>query len=256
MVAETVSTIQIHVPPNCGWKRRRSPDSSMQLRAVLFDLDGTLLNRRETFRCHIERQVARLAELFVSAGAVDIDRMMAIDDNGNCPRTDFYNKIEAEFGLVPGASSRLLADFEARFPETCVPVANLYETLDALRSARLRLGLITNGRRSVQGRKIDGLGIRRFLDVVLISESIRVRKPDPRIFAEALAQMGVSPAAAAYVGDNPEVDIAGAKRSGLLAVWKRDRYWAEPRDADWVIDDLGELPPLVLGRGAVRSLSV
>ena len=84
----------------------------MQLRAVLFDLDGTLLNRRETFRCHIELQAARLAELFTPAGAIDIDRMMAIDDNGNCPRADFYRKIEIEFGLAPGASSRLLADLQ------------------------------------------------------------------------------------------------------------------------------------------------
>jgi putative hydrolase of the HAD superfamily len=227
----------------------------MQLRAVLFDLDGTLLNRRETFRCHIELQVSRLVELFAPAGAIDMDRVMAIDDNGNCPRAEFYRKIEVEFGLAPGTSSRLLADFEARFPETCVPAANLYATLEALRSAQLRLGLITNGRHAVQARKVDGLGIRSFLDVVLISESIGVQKPDPRIFAEALAQMGVLPAAAVYVGDNPEVDILGAKRSGLLAVWKRDRYWVEPRDVDWVIDDLGELPPLVLAAGASRNLS-
>jgi len=228
----------------------------MRLRAVLFDLDGTLLDRRETFRCHIKLQVARLAELFAPAGPIDIDRMMAIDDNGNCPRAEFYRQIEVEFGLAPGTSSQLLADFEARFPETCVPAANLYTTLEALRSAQLRLGLITNGRGSVQGRKVDGLGIRRFLDVVLISESIGVRKPDPRIFAEALAQMGVSPASAVYVGDNPEVDIVGARRSGLLAVWRRDPYWAEPRDADWVIDDLAELLPLMLGSDASRNLMV
>jgi hypothetical protein len=43
--------------------------SSMRLRAVLFDLDGTLLNRRETFRRHIELQVARRVELFAPAGA-------------------------------------------------------------------------------------------------------------------------------------------------------------------------------------------
>ena len=227
----------------------------MPPQAVLFDLDGTLLNRRETFRCYIEQLLARRAELFASGRAVDIDRMIAIDDNGNCPRADFYRKIEVEFGLAPGTSSQLLADFEAQFPETCVPAANLYATLEGLRSAEFRLGLITNGRGSVQGRKVDGLGIRHFLDVVVISESIGVRKPDPRIFAEALAQMGVSPASAVHVGDNP-ADIVGARRSGLLAVWKRDPYWTEPRDVDWVIDDLGELLPLLLGRRASRNVMV
>jgi putative hydrolase of the HAD superfamily len=228
----------------------------MRPQAVLFDLDGTLLNRRETFRCYIEQQVARRPELFASGGAVDIDRMIAIDDNGNCPRADFYRKIEVEFSLPPGASSQLLADFEAQFPETCVPAANLYAALEGLRSAQFRLGLITNGRCSVQGRKVDGLGIRHSLNVVVISESIGVRKPDPRIFAEALAQIGVSAASAVYVGDNPDVDIVGAKRSGLLAVWKRDPYWTEPRDVDWVIDDLAELLPLLLGHNASRNVMV
>jgi putative hydrolase of the HAD superfamily len=222
----------------------------MRLQAILFDLDGTLLNRRETFRCHLESQLGRLGDLFALVGAGDINRMMVIDDNGNCPRADFYRQIEAEFCLPRGASSRLLEDFEAHFPETCIAVPNLYPTLKALRDARLRLGLITNGRNSIQGRKIDRLGIRHFLDVVLISESIGVRKPDSRIFAEALAQLGIAPRAAVYVGDNPEVDIIGAKRSGLLAVWRRDPFWAEPDDADWIIDDLAELPPLVLGRGS------
>lgn len=228
----------------------------MRPQAVLFDLDGTLLNRRETFRRHIEQQVARRAELFASRRTVDIDRMIAIDDNGCCPRADFYRKIEVEFGLAPGTSSQLLADFEARFPETCVPATSLYSTLEGLRSSQLRLGLITNGRCSVQGRKVDGLGIRHFLDVVVISESIGVRKPDPRIFADALTQMGVSPASAVYVGDNPEVDIVGARRSGLFAVWKRDPYWSEPRDVDWIIDDLAELLPIIIGHGASRNAMV
>jgi putative hydrolase of the HAD superfamily len=228
----------------------------MPPQAVLFDLDGTLLNRRETFRCYIEQLLARRAELFASGRAVDIDRMIAIDDNGNYPRADFYRKIEVEFGLAPGTSSQLLADFEAQFPETCVPAANLYATLEGLRGAEFRLGLITNGRCSVQGRKVDRLGIRHFLDAVVISESIGIRKPDPGIFAEALAQMGVSPASAVYVGDNPDVDIVGAKRSGLLAVWKRDPYWTEPRDVDWVIDDLTELLPLLLGRRVSRNVMV
>lgn len=183
----------------------------MQMQAVLFDLDGTLLDRRDTFRRHLQLQVQRLSDLFSALDASHIDRMLVIDDNDSSPRGEFYRQVELEFGLPLGASSRLLSDFEAHFPETCVGVPNLHVTLEGLREAGVKLGLITNGRVSIQGRKIDGLDIRRFLDVVLISELAGVRKPDPRIFAAALTRLGVDPASAAYVGDNPEVDIIGAK---------------------------------------------
>jgi putative hydrolase of the HAD superfamily len=218
----------------------------MRIQAILFDLDGTLLNRRDTFRCHLQMQIQRLSDLFGPVGADHIDRMLVIDDNGTSPRNEFYRQIEAEFRLPRGASSRLLEDFETHFPETCIAVPNLYPTLEALRQSGLKLGLITNGRVLIQGRKIDGLGIRRFFDLVLISESAGIRKPDPRIFTEALVRLGIAPSAAAFVGDHPEVDILGAKRSGLVAIWKRDNFWAEPSDADWIIDDLAELPALVL----------
>ena len=197
-------------------------------------------------RSHLQRQIQRLSDLFAAGEANHLDRMLAIDDNGTLPRVEFYRRIEAELCLPPGASARLHEDFEAHFPETCVAVPNLYPTLEALRHAGLKLGLITNGRVKIQGRKNDRLGLRSLLDVLLISEAVGVRKPDPRIFAEALDQLMVPPSAAAYVGDNPEVDILGARRSGLVAIWKRDDFWAEPSDADRVIDDLAELPSLVM----------
>ena len=228
----------------------------MKIRAVLFDLDGTLLDRRVTFRNHLQLQVQRLANLFSDAGGDLVDRMLVLDDNGSAPRHEFYRLIEAEFSLPRGTSARLLEDFEAHFPESCMPVPNLSVTLNALRKAGFKLGLITNGRVLIQGRKIDGLGIRHLLDVVVISESAGVRKPDPRIFADALTRLGVVPSAAAYVGDNPDVDVLGAKRSGLFAIWKRDSFWTEPSDCDCVIDDLNELPSVVLAFAADSPASV
>lgn len=79
----------------------------------------------------------------------------------------------------------------------------------------------------------------------MISEAAGVRKPDPHIFALALETLDVEPSRAAYVGDNPEADIGCARQSGLVAIWKRDPYWHEPAAADWVIDDLAEIPPLL-----------
>jgi putative hydrolase of the HAD superfamily len=125
-------------------------------------------------------------------------------------------------------------------------MANLFATLTALREGGLKLGLITNGNESIQGRKIERLGLGPYLDAIAISEMLGVHKPDPRIFDHVLNALGVSPSAAAFVGDHPEMDMAGARRSGLVAIWKRDPAWPEPDEVDWIIDDLSELPALVL----------
>lgn len=215
------------------------------LKAVLFDLDGTLLNRNETFRGFLIAQLTRLGVPLLAAS--EIDRIMTIDDNARCSRADFYGRLAADLALPAGTADRLVDEFMTSFPEACVPMANLFPTLQTLGDAGLRLGLITNGNESIQGRKIDRLGIREQFDAIAISESIGVHKPDPRIFHHVLQALDVPPAAAAFVGDHPEMDVAGARRSGLLAIWMRDRAWPEPDEVDYIIDDLSDLPSLVLG---------
>lgn len=218
--------------------------SSVQ--AVVFDLDGTLFDRRETFRRHVALQARRLHELFADVGAVGLERIEALDNNGTLPRKVFFQAVETELGLPAGSWTRLRDDFEAHFPEDCVPAPHLHATLETLRAAGLKLGLVTNGRSVMQARKIDGLGIRPMFGAVVISEAAGIRKPDPRIFAQALQQLEVDPSRAVFVGDNPDADVNGAKSSGLLAIWKRDHFWPGPAAADWIIDDLSEIPALML----------
>ena len=172
-----------------------------------------------------------------------MNELLDLDQNGLADRPEFYRSIEEHLGLAAGASSVFFQYFEQHFPETCVPMPGVMETLDSLRSLGVKVGLITNGRPLIQTRKIDGLGIRHLLDSIVISGDLKIRKPDPRIFAAALEELAVDASSAAYVGDNPEPDILGAKRSGMLAVWRRDSWWREPREADLVIDDLIELIP-------------
>jgi putative hydrolase of the HAD superfamily len=172
-----------------------------------------------------------------------VNELVELDRNGVADRREFYGAIERHLGLAAGSGTILLHYFEEQFPESCVPMPRLTDTLDSLRERGVKIGLITNGRALMQNRKIDGLGIRPLLDSVVISGDLGVRKPDPRIFAAALEDLAVASASAAYVGDNPEADILGAKRSGMFAVWRRDEWWPEPEDADLVIDDLSELIP-------------
>jgi FMN phosphatase YigB (HAD superfamily) len=62
-----------------------------------------------------------------------------------------------------------------------------------------------------------------YLDVLIVSGEVGVAKPEPAIFALALAQLGVGPAAALFVGDSLEYDLRGAAAAGIAFVWMNPR---------------------------------
>ncbi len=88
--------------------------------------------------------------------------------------------------------------------------------LGALRRRGLKLGVVSNWDTRLRGISA-GLGLDRLVDFVVISAEVGVRKPDPRIFEEALRRAGVGAAEAVHVGDLPEEDVEGARRAGLKA---------------------------------------
>lgn len=119
--------------------------------------------------------------------------------------------------------------------------------LDALRG-RYRLGAITNGNADIA---LVGLDVH--FDFALVAAEFGAAKPDPRIFLEACRRAGVAPHEALHVGDDPLLDVVGAKRAGLRAAWieRRGRGWAAvaggaPEAPDLVLTDLGALAAALL----------
>ncbi|MEE9551297.1 MAG: HAD-IA family hydrolase [Candidatus Binatia bacterium] len=94
---------------------------------------------------------------------------------------------------------------------------NTVETLLALRSKKLTLGVISNFESRLFGI-LNGLGIASHFDSVLISSQVGYAKPSAEIFQAALILHRLRPEEAMFVGDSPETDITGATRAGLEAV--------------------------------------
>ena len=90
-------------------------------------------------------------------------------------------------------------------------------TLDRLRGAGLRLGVVSNSDGRVE-EALVAAGLRDQFEVVLDSALVGVEKPDPAIFRAALAALDVQPDEALYVGDLYEVDVVGARAAGMDAV--------------------------------------
>lgn len=137
------------------------------MRAVLFDLDGTSLNRALTAEHFLREQVKRLPLLRDVPGPAYVTRAVQLDLSDYAPREGLFSALEAEFQLPPGSSDLLLADFRERFPEVCFPFPGIAETTVQLRSHGASLGVITNGSSVTQRRKIDRLGIEAELDATI-----------------------------------------------------------------------------------------
>ena len=130
-----------------------------------------------------------------------------------------YRAFLTELGHPEAADS----DLPSRLLETFVRLESyrLYDdvlpTLDALRGARLILGVISNWEEWLE-RLMVNLGIRDYFDVAVISGLTGYEKPDRQIFEAALDAAGVLPGEAMHVGDSLRDDIEGAQAVGIRGV--------------------------------------
>jgi len=187
--------------------------------AVLFDVGGVLLFPdgdllAEELRLLIGQEFAadRVVRAWVEAVAY-------ID---HCPAET--NSHLERWLLGAGVAPALLSEAAAACQRLLRDPARLWThvasdagaALAALHAQGVRLACVSNAEGSVAA-ELDRSGLGQWFEVVIDSAIVGVEKPDPRIFAVALDQLGLSPADCLYVGDMVSVDMAGARSAGLGA---------------------------------------
>lgn len=211
------------------------------MEAVFFDLDGTLLDRNASLIKFIDDQYERYKnELRMVDKEFYKSRFIELDCRGYVWKDRVYKQLLQELKITGLEAENLLEDYATNFKQSCVPFPNLHDVLDKLQRMGIKLGVISNGKGQFQRDNLIELEIHDYFDTVLISESVGLRKPDPRIFKKALENLSVSAENSIFVGDHPEADVQAARNAGMISVWKRDDYWGFA-EADYVIDDLKEL---------------
>lgn len=216
------------------------------VQAVVFDLDGTLLDRRRSFEQFVRDQWQRFAHFLRAIEREQyVHTLIALDCDGFAPRKELFNGIIAQFELPSALADTLLDDYRAGFPSACLLFPDAAQTLSSLRASGLKLGLITNGSVRMQSAKLACLALSPMFDTILISDAEGISKPKRQIFDRALERLNVIPARAVFVGDHPEVDVAGARAAGMRAIWRRDPSVSRVVEADAVIEELGDLLTLL-----------
>ncbi len=214
------------------------------IRAVLFDLDGTLLDRAKSLVQFARQQHQRHAALQTLTQAEYVRSLVALDSNGHVWKDAVYQQLIARYGISGITWETLLQDYVENFSTACIGFPGLHETLACLKSQVYSLGLITNGKSPFQEHNVQSLGIQPFFAVTLVSEAVGLRKPDAAIFQKALSILDLQASDAVFVGDSPESDIAGAQNAGMKAIWKYSARQICDR-ADATCTDLRALPEMI-----------
>src|SRR5690625_2665524 len=216
------------------------------MKAVLFDLDGALLNRDASVKVFIERQYERLNK-WLRHVAKDqyVTRFIELDKRGYVWKDKVYQQLTDELDITGLTWEELLRDYVRNFKDSCVPFPNLIVMLEALKNKGLVLGMITNGKGQLQMDNIRALEIQSYFKTILISEWEGMKKPEPEIFRRALDKLNVLPTECIYVGDHPDKDVKAAHSAGMKSIWKKDDQWKEV-EADFIVNDLEEIP-LIIG---------
>jgi len=178
--------------------------------AVCFDLDGTLFDDRQYVRAglhsagaHLERRTGvdltdELVDAYFQRGVTEgtFDTVLAEQDISDEYVTELVDAYHANDGELE-------------------PFEGVEAVLDEL-AASYALGLITGGRNG--RRKLRRLGLSEYFDTALVTSDRPYSKHDPDPFRSVLGDLGVAPAAAAYVGDRPELDFPQPSWLGMLTV--------------------------------------
>lgn len=218
----------------------------LAIKAVIFDLDGTLLDRDSSLAAFVLAQHHYMARRLAPAPPENfLKRFLELDDHGNVWKDKVYQVLVREFGITEIGWEELLEDYVANFRRYCTPFLGTTETLASLAASGYKLAIISNGRYPFQLHCVEALGIVSMFDVLMVSEQEGLRKPAAEIFHRALGRLGVLATEAVYVGDDPVADIQGAKRAGLKAVWRPSARFAACSDADAICEDLRSLPEII-----------
>ncbi|WP_391121584.1 HAD family hydrolase [Psychrobacillus sp. L3] len=211
------------------------------IRAVLFDLDGTLLDRDESVKKFINDQYKRLHNYLGHISKENyMTRFIELDNHGYVWKDKVYQQLMEEFGIAEIDWEYLLKDYISEFKHHCVPFPNLHGILEELRRNNFVLGMITNGYGQFQMDNIAALGIEKYFEAILVSETEGIKKPNPEIFERALKRLNVNPNESVFVGDHPENDVVAPEHVGMKGIWKKDVQWGT-FETNYIVEDLGEL---------------
>ena len=218
-------------------------------RAVVFDMDDTLISRQKAYRLYVEEFYDRNTALHSTGRPEAIALMTAWDGRGDNDKTEYFSRLTQRWPGLDMPIPELIRDFFARMAVVVEADVEATHFLGELSEAGVPWGILTNGESQFQRGKMATVGLDAIAPFALVPSESGDQKPSPAVFEEAVRLAGHDASATLFVGDNPRTDIRGAQGIGMPTAWvKAGREWTDgDPPPDHQIDHVTELRELLLG---------
>lgn len=227
--------------------RRRPVRPRFAVRAVAFDLDGTLLHTLPDIAVASDRMLRELGHPAAGEALVSgyigngiprlVKRLLTGELRGEPATGDFERALEA-----------FMRHYRATFLATPQPYPGVREGLEHLRAAGLQLACVTNKARAFTEPLLEATGLARFFPLVLSGDSLPSKKPDPGPLLHVARHFGIAPPQLLMVGDSDN-DARAARAAGCpvvcVAYGYRGGMALRELGCDAIVDDLLVLQRLV-----------
>lgn len=221
---------------NAGWSDSTSPlVSAAMLKAILFDIDGTLVDSNDL-------HVLAWDEVFRSAGH-EFDRKTLHDQVGK--GADTY--VQSLLPHLPDEEQERLGEehgriYKEKYLSTARPFPAARDLLQRCKDAGYKVVLASSASGEELQHYLDLLDAEDLVDGYTSADDVGCSKPCPDIFESALQKAGVRPDEALVIGDTP-YDIEAASKAGLKTIAVRSGKFPDEalEGAIAVFDDVAEL---------------
>jgi putative hydrolase of the HAD superfamily len=235
------------------------------VRAVFLDLGETLVHLdrpwEDVFNSNLQSLCSYLSGLGLRLDFNKFSETLVRMYNDVSYRSDVYkievpmqeiiSKVLRKTGLqVLGIDLPTSAMMEFYRPE--VESWKLYpdtiETLTELSEEGYSMGVVSNAKSDWAVRAIvERCDIAKFVDAIVSSAAVKIRKPRAEIFIEAMNELNVKPRESVFVGDSIHADIAGAKSLGIrsIHVLRKPIEPDYPTVPDATVTNLSEAPEII-----------
>ena len=194
------------------------------IKAVLFDLDDTLWSIMPVIaqaEIVLHDWLAAHAPAVAERFSIDVLRQQRLQLMATDPRyqIDLWALRHAALCRAFASAGEELAKVDQAMAvfsaarNAVTPFDDVHPVLAQLRG-QVPLGAVTNGTAD-----LEVIGLAHYFQATLSAPRLGCAKPGAAIFHLACDALGVAPAQALYVGDDPRLDIEGAQRAGLQTMW-------------------------------------